>query len=1233
MQIRYHIPICRYFQAGGQREDIRYLLMECKACVAEELNAIVGNAFRMAYAAQLQKNLRTSQLSDGLVTGHRRNHHHHKGFYEGVSDHITPLSTPPSSCDNSPLHRPLSTSQLVNSELRNSNSNSLPRQDRKEKHFGHNWLWAKHLLGRSRHKEPPLDRVVEMNVISGLAGSPCHHRLDQANGNLTRSPHHSPAMVNRSPVSDHPTKPKSIPGLENLRNEEDLLMTPSSTSSEEIISPTELNSYKRLVDKPPLIKRLTMATATTTFVDSSCEEELRPLVKDMAGNVAHGLSGYVNEGMGSSTDNISDEVSVQESGFQYRRHSNSPSTQRCLSKANGKIQSIPSPPLTDSYMDQSSDSSKRSSRSSESQNSLVQESVTIQDPTENCTFLHSNTILIQEREVTGMVMKSCEAKVNKRISQQSGSSCSSESSPPPLPERYECRNLVKCMIMTFHTHRYDSLQSSNDSEEGELKKAPWFQAGIPREIALEVLSQEPVGAFMVRESTTKPGCYALSLRVPREFQPSGIAHYLIMKTNKGYKIKGFTKEFTTLTALITHHSVMPELLPCPLSLSRYNPNFSKHDSNQDFADIDDDPDYNTLADFRKIMADLTVMTVNAVVPDKSQDDEELLKATETIRPQILNKSQMGQLAEASWVPPDGGWGWLCVLACFITFALLVGMSRTFGIIYNEVKEAFPEAKHIEIAMIPTVVMTLTVGLGAVAGALTGAYSCRTIAFVGGLFAGVGVSLNFFAMNAYYMQFCFFLAGIGAGLACNPGIMIVAKYFRKRRTQAVGFSLAGTAIGSIFQPPLLQYLVDTYGFRGALLIQGGLILHVCAGALLYKDPVPKRELKLLHAKQSMEVEQFDTNSLVENHNNEIKSPTSRPSQSIVGYQRGVEGRYSMSNRAKPNTCFQWIEHYLYLDLTLLYNPIFLIVCASVMFLSVGYPQTLIFVPPHALSLGFSKYNAGLLLSISAVGDLMGRLGSGFIFDKNIIKKQHGFIIATACLSVALVGVSLAEDYIAIAVCVFLYGFFAGSSFILIPVLLTEHHGAPKLASSFGLVRTCMGLTSMLGTPFAGHIRDVTGNFKLISQVSKISSLTSNYISHDLKEVCIPKFYLFSAALLGMRVFLIDVTNEFKNSSSLRQPFAVCQNAKSKKSGSSNFIHVAINAHDVTVNFFHQVADIPKPEIPDMGTGFRHWFHKPQRLRPWTRTPGILALDPLAIKNHHRSGNKDFAARCTDTGPFP
>lgn len=72
-------------------------------------------------------------------------------------------------------------------------------------------------------------------------------------------------------------------------------------------------------------------------------------------------------------------------------------------------------------------------------------------------------------------------------------------------------------------------------EQHELKGAPWFQAGLPREISLEVLSRQSPGAFLVRQSSTKPGCFALSLRVPPPAPK--VAHYLILKTPRGYKIK------------------------------------------------------------------------------------------------------------------------------------------------------------------------------------------------------------------------------------------------------------------------------------------------------------------------------------------------------------------------------------------------------------------------------------------------------------------------------------------------------------------------------------------------------------------------------------------------------------------------------------------------------------------------------------------------------------------------
>lgn len=73
------------------------------------------------------------------------------------------------------------------------------------------------------------------------------------------------------------------------------------------------------------------------------------------------------------------------------------------------------------------------------------------------------------------------------------------------------------------------------TEQTDLKGASWFQAGLPREISLEILSRQSPGAFLVRQSESKMGCFALSLRV----HPPGpkVQHYLILRTQKGYKIK------------------------------------------------------------------------------------------------------------------------------------------------------------------------------------------------------------------------------------------------------------------------------------------------------------------------------------------------------------------------------------------------------------------------------------------------------------------------------------------------------------------------------------------------------------------------------------------------------------------------------------------------------------------------------------------------------------------------
>jgi len=55
-----------------------------------------------------------------------------------------------------------------------------------------------------------------------------------------------------------------------------------------------------------------------------------------------------------------------------------------------------------------------------------------------------------------------------------------------------------------------------------------------RDKVLDRLAQQDVGSFVVRDSTTHAGCYALSIRVDRhDADDHSISHFLITTTPRG----------------------------------------------------------------------------------------------------------------------------------------------------------------------------------------------------------------------------------------------------------------------------------------------------------------------------------------------------------------------------------------------------------------------------------------------------------------------------------------------------------------------------------------------------------------------------------------------------------------------------------------------------------------------------------------------------------------------------
>ncbi|XP_016956236.1 EGFR adapter protein isoform X2 [Drosophila biarmipes] len=271
---------------------------------------------------------------------------------------------------------------------------------------------------------------------------------------------------------------KSLVAPEPICNDnEKVAQTPSS---DEDNSPTELNSCKRLADKPPLVKRLTMGLLRHN-------EESRPLVGDMTPLSAPldiqpvYSNGYINE---------------------------------------------------DSYIDSKFGDSCR-------------QSLTAIPMLDNVNLNDNN-----------------EFNLKKRYLRETSSA---NSSPKIFANRLRMNQGASGQRSSSLANAFGNMGA--EEEDLELKDACWYQAGISRDIAVEVLQSKSPGAFLVRKSSSKPGCYALTLRVPSPPGPK-IANYIILRSPRGFKIKGFRKEFSSLKALITHHSVMPELLPVPLAMPR-----------------------------------------------------------------------------------------------------------------------------------------------------------------------------------------------------------------------------------------------------------------------------------------------------------------------------------------------------------------------------------------------------------------------------------------------------------------------------------------------------------------------------------------------------------------------------------------------------------------------------------------------------------------------------------------
>uniref|UniRef100_A0A8C8SFJ6 Monocarboxylate transporter 12 n=1 Tax=Pelusios castaneus TaxID=367368 RepID=A0A8C8SFJ6_9SAUR len=402
-------------------------------------------------------------------------------------------------------------------------------------------------------------------------------------------------------------------------------------------------------------------------------------------------------------------------------------------------------------------------------------------------------------------------------------------------------------------------------------------------------------------------------------------------------------------------------------------------------------------------------------------------------------------------PPDGGWGWMIVVGCFLVTICTRAVTRCISIFFVEFQTYFAQ-DYAQTAWIHSIADCATMLCAPLGSFISNRVSCQVGIMLGGVLASAGLILSSFATSLEHLYFSLgVLTGLGFALCYSPAIAMVGKYFNKRRALAYGIAMSGSGIGTFILAPVVQLLMEQFSWRGALLILGGFVLNLCVcGALM--RPI----------------------TLKEDHKNppeflEQEYASEAPKQDLT--QLSICSPLIKAWFYECLCCCSWQEY------NFLLRPDFLVLAASVLFMAYGCSPLFVYLVPYALSVGVSHQQAAFLMSILGVIDIIGNITFGWLTDRRCLKKYRYvcYLFAVGMDGLCCLFLPILQSFPLLVPFSFTFGYFDGAYVTLIAVVTADVVGTASLSSALGVVYFLHAIPYLVSPPIAGWLVDTTGSY--------------------------------------------------------------------------------------------------------------------------------------------------------------